>query len=73
MSSYFPTANCHVPRATKSDAMVAVGEQNVNIPLRVDLHAYKHDPSQRVFVGRSLRLEKIKFFGFDMDYTLASK
>lgn len=25
----------------------------------------------RVFVNRSLRLEKIKLFGFDMDYTLA--
>lgn len=25
----------------------------------------------RVFVNRSLHLEKIKFFGFDMDYTLA--
>ncbi|TKR72562.1 hypothetical protein L596_019988 [Steinernema carpocapsae] len=34
-------------------------------------NAYKRDPSQRVFVGRSLRLNKIKFFGFDMDYTLA--
>ncbi len=27
----------------------------------------------RVFVNRSLHLEKIKFFGFDMDYTLAGK
>lgn len=25
----------------------------------------------RVFVNRSMHLEKIKFFGFDMDYTLA--
>lgn len=25
----------------------------------------------RVFVNRSLYLDKIKFFGFDMDYTLA--
>ena len=25
----------------------------------------------RIFVNRSLHLEKIKFFGFDMDYTLA--
>ncbi|KAJ1347610.1 hypothetical protein KIN20_002709 [Parelaphostrongylus tenuis] len=24
----------------------------------------------RVFVNRSLRMEKINFFGFDMDYTL---
>ena len=25
----------------------------------------------RIFVNRSLTLEKIKFYGFDMDYTLA--
>ena len=25
----------------------------------------------RVFVNRSLHMEKIKFFGFDMDYTIA--
>ena len=25
----------------------------------------------RIFVNRSLRLDKIKFYGFDMDYTLA--
>ena len=25
----------------------------------------------RVFVNRNLRMEKIAFFGFDMDYTLA--
>lgn len=27
----------------------------------------------RVFVNRSLTLENIKCYGFDMDYTLASK
>lgn len=27
----------------------------------------------RIFVNRSLHLEKIKFFGFDMDYTLAGE
>lgn len=31
---------------------------------------YKREPAQRVFVNRSLRMEKINFFGFDMDYTL---
>lgn len=29
-------------------------------------------PTPRIFVNRSLALEKIKCFGFDMDYTLAS-
>ncbi|CAI5456067.1 unnamed protein product [Caenorhabditis angaria] len=33
-------------------------------------NVYKRNPSERVFVNRSLRLEKITHFGFDMDYTL---
>jgi 5'-nucleotidase len=36
-----------------------------------DLATHKRSPENRVFVNRNLRLEKIKFFGFDMDYTLA--
>ena len=32
---------------------------------------YKREASSRVFVNRSLSLENIRFFGFDMDYTLA--
>lgn len=32
---------------------------------------FKREPRHRVFVNRSLHLDKIKFFGFDMDYTLA--
>ncbi|XP_002741392.1 cytosolic purine 5'-nucleotidase-like [Saccoglossus kowalevskii] len=32
---------------------------------------FRRDPAHRVFVNRSLGLEKIKYFGFDMDYTLA--
>ncbi|CAD5213179.1 unnamed protein product [Bursaphelenchus okinawaensis] len=60
-------------RATQTtDVATATGEQNVNAPLVPQTNAYKHDPSQRIFVGRSLRLEKMKFFGFDMDYTLAN-
>uniref|UniRef100_A0A0N5AJ27 Cytosolic purine 5'-nucleotidase n=1 Tax=Syphacia muris TaxID=451379 RepID=A0A0N5AJ27_9BILA len=35
------------------------------------MRVYKRDPAHRVFVNRNLRLEKIKFFGFDLDYTLA--
>jgi len=33
--------------------------------------SYKRETKHRVFVNRSLHLKKIKFFGFDMDYTLA--
>lgn len=32
---------------------------------------YYRSTQNRIFVNRSLSLEKIKFFGFDMDYTLA--
>ncbi|XP_036368203.1 cytosolic purine 5'-nucleotidase isoform X2 [Octopus sinensis] len=32
---------------------------------------YRRNPDKRIFVNRSLNLNKIKFFGFDMDYTLA--
>lgn len=32
---------------------------------------YYRSSHNRIFVNRSLSLEKIKFFGFDMDYTLA--
>ena len=28
---------------------------------------------RRIFVNRSLHLENIKFYGFDMDYTLAGE
>ncbi|XP_056005625.1 cytosolic purine 5'-nucleotidase-like [Ostrea edulis] len=36
-----------------------------------DTEMWKREPPHRVFVNRSLNLDKIKFFGFDMDYTLA--
>ncbi|PAA92912.1 hypothetical protein BOX15_Mlig027590g1 [Macrostomum lignano] len=32
---------------------------------------FKRQTSQRIFVNRSVQMEKIKFYGFDMDYTLA--
>ncbi|XP_059140318.1 cytosolic purine 5'-nucleotidase-like [Physella acuta] len=34
-------------------------------------YMYKRSPNKRIFVNRSLMLERINFFGFDMDYTLA--
>ncbi|XP_043537254.1 cytosolic purine 5'-nucleotidase-like isoform X3 [Chiloscyllium plagiosum] len=37
----------------------------------VDYRFLKRDYHHRVFVNRSLALEKIKCFGFDMDYSLA--
>ncbi|XP_053500883.1 5'-nucleotidase, cytosolic II, like 1 isoform X1 [Ictalurus furcatus] len=37
----------------------------------VDVHAGKGDLQHSVFVNKSVALEKIKCYGFDMDYTLA--
>merc|ERR1712168_1757657 len=34
-------------------------------------HTHTAPHSKKVFVNRSVNLEKIKIFGFDMDYTLA--
>lgn len=34
---------------------------------------FRNIHSFRVFVNRSLHLENIKFYGFDMDYTLAGE
>ncbi|KAH9492943.1 Cytosolic purine 5'-nucleotidase [Bulinus truncatus] len=35
------------------------------------LKVFKRDPQHRIFVNRGLHLDKIKIYGFDMDYTLA--
>uniref|UniRef100_A0AAQ6AG55 Cytosolic purine 5'-nucleotidase n=1 Tax=Amphiprion ocellaris TaxID=80972 RepID=A0AAQ6AG55_AMPOC len=45
-----------------------------DIPANMDgvaMKKYRRDAHHRVFVNRSLAMEKIKCFGFDMDYTLA--
>ena len=39
--------------------------------LDTDMVSHKTKPGQTIFVNRSLYLEKIKYYGFDMDYTLA--
>lgn len=63
------TATSTTTSATSSQSKNATDKQ----------HSEKLDKSlstkrrnmQRIFVNRSMHLEKIKFFGFDMDYTLA--
>ncbi|XP_026060178.1 cytosolic purine 5'-nucleotidase-like isoform X1 [Carassius auratus] len=45
-----------------------------DLPANMDglaMKKYRREAYHRVFVNRSLAMEKIKFFGFDMDYTLA--
>uniref|UniRef100_A0A9L0IZT3 5'-nucleotidase, cytosolic II n=1 Tax=Equus asinus TaxID=9793 RepID=A0A9L0IZT3_EQUAS len=47
-----------------------------DMPANMDKHAlkkYRREAFHRVFVNRSLAMEKIKCFGFDMDYTLAGE
>ncbi|XP_078032710.1 5' nucleotidase B isoform X2 [Augochlora pura] len=50
-------------------------ENGLNTPLHENdpsgTRKYYRQASQRIFVNRSLHLENIKFYGFDMDYTLA--
>ncbi|XP_011477802.1 cytosolic purine 5'-nucleotidase isoform X1 [Oryzias latipes] len=45
-----------------------------DLPATMDglaMKKYRREPYHRIFVNRSLAMEKIKCFGFDMDYTLA--
>ncbi|XP_013392914.1 cytosolic purine 5'-nucleotidase isoform X2 [Lingula anatina] len=51
-------------------AAVANSNSNGSIA-ELDPLQFKRETRHRVFVNRSLHLEKIKFYGFDMDYTLA--
>uniref|UniRef100_A0A8B9HT54 5'-nucleotidase, cytosolic IIb n=2 Tax=Astyanax mexicanus TaxID=7994 RepID=A0A8B9HT54_ASTMX len=47
-----------------------------DLPANMDglaMKKYRREAYHRVFVNRSLAMEKIKCFGFDMDYTLAGK
>lgn len=53
-----------------------IGEQDMDSAVINGLHAdpfqgHKRELNHRIFVNRSLHLENIKFYGFDMDYTLA--
>ncbi|XP_069733849.1 cytosolic purine 5'-nucleotidase-like isoform X2 [Phaenicophaeus curvirostris] len=50
--------------------MGSEGQRGWN-PAQGDPRALRRDCQHRIFVNRSLALEKIKCFGFDMDYTLA--
>lgn len=58
---------------TQSEIKKSPGSESSDIENDVLSHhrVFKREPSKRVFVNRSLYLERVKFFGFDMDYTLA--
>jgi 5'-nucleotidase len=51
-------------------------EQNENQDIGMNIFLYKQKKYIKgqcfsIFVNRSLQLDRIKFYGFDMDYTLA--
>jgi len=46
-------------------------KRNITLDSNSLLEDDRKDVQNRIFVNRSLTLEKIKFYGFDMDYTLA--
>ncbi|CAL1539658.1 unnamed protein product [Lymnaea stagnalis] len=50
-----------------TDSVAMANGHSSNTTLKV----FKRDPQHRIFVNRGLHLDKIKFYGFDMDYTLA--
>ncbi|CAD5111208.1 DgyrCDS540 [Dimorphilus gyrociliatus] len=54
-----------------ADSAVKTNGDSNGIPSSEKRKLFKREPRHRVFVNRSLHLDKIKFFGFDMDYTLA--
>ncbi|XP_005098846.1 cytosolic purine 5'-nucleotidase isoform X2 [Aplysia californica] len=49
----------------------ANGAESQEFPMDTSLKVFKREPHHRIFVNRGLHLDKIKFYGFDMDYTLA--
>ncbi|XP_058127093.1 cytosolic purine 5'-nucleotidase [Anopheles ziemanni] len=59
-----PTSNAPVTNQTL--------DESVSGPAFAEpVYGYKREISHRIFVNRSMHLENIKFYGFDMDYTIA--
>lgn len=59
-----------VPSLKANEDEEIVADNEIHPPFSI-YNQVKREASHRVFVNRSLQLSKIKFFGFDMDYTLA--
>ncbi|SPP86391.1 cytosolic purine 5'-nucleotidase isoform X2 [Drosophila guanche] len=56
---------------TDMDQSVLNGLATMSLDGVSSFHGHKRELGHRVFVNRSLHLENIKYYGFDMDYTLA--
>ncbi|XP_022233441.2 cytosolic purine 5'-nucleotidase isoform X2 [Drosophila obscura] len=56
---------------TDMDQSVLNGLATMSLDGVASFHGHKRELGHRVFVNRSLHLENIKYYGFDMDYTLA--
>ena len=69
---FFSVTPAIVYLATLQIAHLALKQQRTYLLLQILCTMPKVFPCvSRVFVNRSLHLEKIKYYGFDMDYTLA--
>ncbi|XP_046591691.1 cytosolic purine 5'-nucleotidase isoform X3 [Neodiprion lecontei] len=62
-----PSSNVGLTRNDRSEQDLDCFTEGDQHRLRTD----KREIAHRIFVNRSLHLENIKFYGFDMDYTLA--
>ncbi|XP_035785182.1 cytosolic purine 5'-nucleotidase-like isoform X2 [Anopheles albimanus] len=60
---YYPIADLPLPQTSPSTDLIAGGESTTK--------KYYRKAEHRIFVNRSMHLENIKFYGFDMDYTIA--
>ena len=68
MTESAPDANKIAQTVPQGDVLDGFLMDSVTSP---NARKYYRDVRHRIFVNRSLHLDKIKFFGFDMDYTLA--
>ncbi|XP_050296337.1 cytosolic purine 5'-nucleotidase isoform X2 [Anthonomus grandis grandis] len=63
--------NLDLLNTASNDSMRARAHSTVDMEYFTSGHASTRSAAHRIFVNRSLHLENIKFYGFDMDYTLA--
>ncbi|XP_050084295.1 cytosolic purine 5'-nucleotidase isoform X2 [Anopheles aquasalis] len=60
---YYPLADLPLPQTSPNTDLMVGGESITK--------KYYRKAEHRIFVNRSMHLENIKFYGFDMDYTIA--
>ncbi|XP_048485357.1 cytosolic purine 5'-nucleotidase isoform X1 [Plutella xylostella] len=70
---YFASVACYksIPIIGGKEMASIVDLPRTNDNLNIQSKKYYRRAEHRIFVNRSLHLENVKFYGFDMDYTLA--